>query len=208
MAKDFVYEKGVNSVGDFIYVDLLPQMRRGRQFNSNVILSLLFALVLLFLLVFWPYRNLTNEYEQLNDLNNDLQHELTLTQEEFIGFQIDLDLVEYEILINGTGDLDDPNQFGLAGYRVDFNDYLDDVELQVLNEDVDGRITKISYSAERQVLEVTVVLTEKINFDILDTMFEGLDWVLSSTAPPNARRLGDTVEWEKTFTLEVDPDVE
>ena len=197
MAKDFVYEKGVNSVGDFIYVDLLPQTRRARQFNSNVILALLFALVLLFLLVFWPYRNLTTEFEGLNDLNNDLKHELVLTQEEFDGYQIDLSLVEYETKINE-----------LTDYRVDFNYYLDDVELQVTSSLINGRITFISYSAEREELEVTVVLTEKINFDILDTMFEGLDWVVSSTAPANAQRLGDSVEWEKTFVLEVDLDVE
>jgi len=197
MAKDFVYEKGVNSVGDFIYVDLLPQTRRGREFNSNVILSLLFALVALFVLVFWPYRNLTTEFEELNDLNNDLQHELELTQEEFDGYQIDLSLVEYEHKIND-----------LTGFRVDFNYYLDDVELQVTNSIIDGRITFISYSAERQELQVTVVLTEKINFDILDTMFEGLDWVVSSNAPANAQRIGATVEWEKTFILEVNLDVE
>lgn len=197
MAKDFVYEKGVNSVGDFIYVDLLPQTRRGREFNSNVILSLLFALVALFVLVFWPYRNLTTEFEELNDLNNDLQHELVLTQEEFDGYQIDLSLVEYENKIND-----------LTSYRVDFNYYLDDVELQVTNSIIDGRITFISYSAEREELQVTVVLTEKINFDILDTMFEGLNWVVTSNAPANAQRIGDTVEWEKTFILEVDLDVE
>ena len=197
MAKDFVYEKGVNSVGDFIYVDLLPQTRRGREFNSNVILSLLFALVALFVLVFWPYRNLTTEFEELNDLNNDLQHELVLTQEEFHGYQIDLSLVEYEGKISE-----------LTNYRVDFNYYLDDVELQVTNSIIDGRITFISYSAEREELQVTVVLTEKINFDILDTMFEGLDWVVNSNAPSNAQRIGDTVEWEKTFILEVNLDVE
>jgi len=197
MAKDFVYEKGVNSVGDFIYVDLLPQTRRGREFNSNVILALLFALVALFVLVFWPYRNLTNEFEALNDTNNDLQHELVLTQEEFDGYKIDLSLVEYEGKIND-----------LTSFRVDFNYYLDDVELQVTNSIIDGRITFISYSAEREELQVTVVLTEKINFDILDTLFEGLDWVVTSTAPSNAQRIGDTVEWEKTFILEVALDVE
>lgn len=197
MAKDFVYEKGVNSVGDFIYVDLLPQTRRGRAFNSNVILALLFALVALFVLVFWPYRNLTTEFETLNDLNNDLQHELLLTQEEFDGYQIDLDLVAYEDKIDD-----------LANYRVDFNYLLDDVELQVTNSLIDGRITFISYSADSQHLEVTVALTDKINFDILDTLFEGLEWVESSTAPPNAERVGDSVEWQKTFILEVNLDVE
>jgi hypothetical protein len=197
MAKDFVYEKGVNSVGDFIYVDLLPQTRRGRQFNSNVILALLFALVLLFVLVFWPYRTLTTQFEGLNDLNNDLQNELNLTQEEFNGYNIDLELVEYE------GRIQD-----LTNYRVDFNYLLDDVELQVTNDVIDGRITFISYSAEREVLEVTVVLTEKINFNILDSMFEGLDWVMHSTSPTDAQRIGDTVEWEKTFILEVNLDAE
>ena len=197
MAKDFVYEKGVNSVGDFIYVDLLPQTRRGRQFNSNVILALLFALVLLFLLVFWPYRNLTNEFEALNDTNNDLKNEYALTQEEFEGYQIDLELVAYEARING-----------LTSYRVDFNNLLDDVNLQVTSDIIDGQIIHISYSAEREELEVTVVLTEIINYNILDSMFEDLDWVANSYTTGNPQRIGDTVVWQQTFILEVAQDVE
>lgn len=192
MAKDFVYEKGVNSIGDFIYVDLLPQTRRGRQFNSNVILALLFALVLLFLLVFWPYRQLTNEFEALNDTNNDLQHELTLTQEEFEGYHIDLELVEYEQQINN-----------LTTYRTDFNNLMDDVELQVTDSVIGGRITFIRYSAQSEKLTVTVVLTEKINFNILDSMFESLEWVSASNTTTTPQRIGDTVEWEQTFVLEV-----
>jgi hypothetical protein len=197
MSKRYVYEKSEHGIGDFVYVDLLPQVRRARQFNANVIYALLFALILSYVLVFIPFRAATSEFESLNGINNDLHHELLLTQEEFAGYEINLDLITFEENIDG-----------LANYRVDFNDLLDDVEIEVGNLIDDAKITFISYSAENQQLRVTVALKYSVNFDLLDTAFEGLPWVLSSEAPVNYEILGSSVLKVKTYTLEVNPNAQ
>jgi hypothetical protein len=196
MAKRYVYEKSINGIGDFVYVDLLPEVKRARQFNVNVIFALLFALVLSYTLVFLPFRDATIEFEELNGINNDLRHELMLTEEEFEGYNIDLALVDYERQIDS-----------LSTYRVDFNILLDDVELQVDNPLVNGKISFISYSAQNQELIVAVTVTDKNNYTFLDMLFEGLDWVEDSSNT-EAERIGDTVEFTSTFTLEVNADVE
>lgn len=197
MAKKHVYEKSIHGIGDFVYVDLLPNVRRARQFNANVIIALLVGLVGAFFLVFLPYRDATTEYEILKGENNDLRHELTLTQEEFVGYGINLELVDYERQIDGLSD-----------YRVDFNNLLDDVEIQVNNPLVDGKISFISYNAETQQLLVKVEVTaQPENFDTLELLFRGLDWV-ETTSSTTYVRIGDTLQYEKTFTLEVTPNVE
>jgi predicted PurR-regulated permease PerM len=194
MAKKHVYTKSEHGIGDFVYVDLLPEVRRPRQFNVNVILSLFFAVLVFYVLIFVPVNNKTIELEALNSWNNDLAHELTLIQEEFVGYEIDLDVIELENEIDNVRDL-----------RVDFNNLLDDVELEV--NDVSGNISFISYSAELSQLRVTVQLTSFYSYNSLEQEFLNLDWVLSSenTTP---EKNGSEVQYSATFILEVDPNVE
>ena len=83
MAKRHVYSKDTHGYGDFVYVDLLPEVKRSRQFNANVIIALLYAIVLGFFLVYRPYSSAVFDLEAKYSENYDLKHELTLTQEEF-----------------------------------------------------------------------------------------------------------------------------
>jgi septal ring factor EnvC (AmiA/AmiB activator) len=194
MAKRHVYTKSEHGIGDFVYVDLLPEVRRPRQFNVNVILSLFFAVLVFYVLIFVPVNNKTIQLEELNSWNNDLKHELTLIQEEFVGYEIDLEVIKLENEIDNVRDL-----------RVDFNNLLDDVELEV--NDVSGNISFISYSAEQSQLRVTVQLTSFYSYNSLEQEFLNLDWVVSSenTTP---EKNGDEVQYSATFILEVDPNVE
>jgi hypothetical protein len=194
MAKKHVYTKSEHGIGDFVYVDLLPEVRRPRQFNVNVILSLFFAVLVVYVLIFVPVNNKTIQLEELNSWNNDLAHEYTLIQEEFYGYEIDLDVITFEEKIDTVRDL-----------RVDFNNLLDDVELEV--NDVSGNISFISYSAEQSQLRVTVELTNFYSYNSLDQEFLNLPWVTSSdyTEP---QKDGSEVQYSATFILEVDPNVE
>ena len=193
MAKH-VYAKSEHGIGDFVYVDLLPEVRRPRQFNVNVILSLFFAVLVVYILIFVPVSSKTTTLEELNSWNNDLAHEYTLIEEEFFGYEIDLEVIDFEAEIENLVDL-----------RVDFNNLLDDVELEV--NDVSGDISFISYSAEQSQLRVTVQLTNFYSYNTLDQEFLNLGWVVSSdyTEP---EKNGSEVQYSATFTLEVDPNVE
>ncbi len=49
--KKNVYQMDASGYGDFIYVNLLPEVKRSRQFNVNVIITLLFTIVIGFVLI-------------------------------------------------------------------------------------------------------------------------------------------------------------
>ena len=44
MASKHIYAKSISGVSDFVYVDLLPDVKRSRQFNVNVIAILRYEL--------------------------------------------------------------------------------------------------------------------------------------------------------------------
>ena len=90
MAKKIIYAKGTGIKSDFVYVDLLPDVKRSREFNINVIIVVTIAVVLSFVFIYIPYSSATVVFEESNGLNNDLTHELLLTQEEYAGYEIDL----------------------------------------------------------------------------------------------------------------------
>jgi hypothetical protein len=194
MAKRHVYTKSANGLGDFVYVDLLPEVKRARQFNANVIIGLLFAVILSFIFIYMPYRDLTFEIEELNSLNNDLEHELALTNEEFAGYEIDLSVIEFQQDINNISEL-----------RMNFNNLIDDLELIVdLNG---GRIDEVTYNIDRGEINIIVANVNEFSFSILNNSILNLEWVnrsnFSTPIPP-----GDETEYRSTFTIGVIQDVE
>ena len=189
MASKHVYSKS----NDFIYVDLLPDVRRVRQFNVNVIAALFLFIFLSFVFVYMPFRTNTQKFEELNSLNNDLQHELDLTREEFVGYEINLDTIVFEEKIDN-----------LATYKVDFNNYFDDVVLAITTKG--GRITYINYSASSSTIQVTVLHSSPFTFNILNNDLLELGWVETSQFSIPTRT-GDSVLYSSTFSLGVDRDV-
>ena len=141
-----------------------------------------------------PFRTATNQFEALNSENNDLRHELELTREEFEGFNINLENIAFEEEINN-----------LESHKVDFNNYLDDVELLVNLSD--GRIISTVYTANNSQLEITVVISSSFAYSILNNNFLELPWVnVSSYSNPSLA--GDSVLYSSTFSLGVDIDAE
>ena len=198
MAKKIVYAKGYNGFSDFVYVDLLPDVKRSRQFNMNVIIMLTFTVVLAFVFIYMPFRAATEEFEELNGLNNDLKHELLLTNEELVGYEINLETITFEQQI----DL-------LVVYRVDFNNLLDDLQILVdlKNINYSTTLTEIYYNADTSSFRITVISTSNDIFNHLNNDFLNLNWVsISSYSQPE--QLPDAVLWRSTFTIGVDRDAE
>ncbi len=193
MASKHVYSKASKGTNDFIYVDLLPSVKRARQFNVNVIAALFLFIFLSFMFIYMPFRTATERFEELNAINNDLRHELELTQEEFIGYEINLDTIAFEEEIDN-----------LDTYKVDFNNFFDDVVLVI--DAQGGKITYINYSASNSTMEVTVLHSSPFTFNILNNDFLELTWVETSQFSIPTRT-GDAVLYSSTFTLGVDRDV-
>ncbi len=194
MPKKHVYSKDSTGYGDFIYVDLLPEVRRSRQFNMNVILALLFAVVLGFFVIYRPYSDAIFELEEVSSINSDLKHELKLTEEEFAGYEIDLEAIEFQ------SDIDQANLL-----RLNFNNLVDDVQLIV---DVNGgRIKSINYDGEDGLLRVEVAIISQFSYNTLNNQLLSLDWVDTSiyTTPT---RYAEEIEYTSIFVIGVDYNAE
>ena len=194
MGKKHVYTKDTTGYGDFVYVDLLPEVRRSRQFNANVITGLLFAVILGFFLIYRPYRDATFELENVSSIKNDLIHELQLTQEEFLGYEIDLDAIAFQ------ADKDEIDKL-----RINFNNLVDDIELIV--DDNNGRINDIRYNAGTKEIEVTVSIVSQFSYNTLNNQLLNLFWVDYSvySAPVT---YGDEVEFTSVIVMGVDYNAE
>ncbi len=194
MASKHIYAKSISGVSDFVYVDLLPDVKRSRQFNVNVIASLFLAVVLSYILIYMPYSDATVEYERLKALNSDLKHELTLTNEEFVGYEINLDTISFEEEIEL-----------LLAYRIDFNNYFDDIEL--LTNFHGGNIIYTEYLAESSRIHVTIVFSDELYFSLLNTDLLELNWV-ESIDDLVISKTGDALQNSATYSIGVDRDVE
>ncbi|QMS85924.1 hypothetical protein [Candidatus Xianfuyuplasma coldseepsis] len=194
MAKRHVYSKDASGYGEFIYVDLLPEIRRARQFNVNVVAALLFAIILGFFLIYQPYRDGTFLLEELTSENNDAKHAYLLTQEEFYGYEIDIDAINFENDIETISKL-----------RVDLNNNIDTIQLIV--DDNNGRLQSVSYDALNDELVVKIGHIDEFRFSSINNQILNIPWVADSTfktAPP----LGDSLLNIGTYTIEVNYDVE
>ena len=188
MAKKYVYQKSASGVSDFVYVDLLPQVRRARQFNINVIIAGTLAVVATWVFIFVPYRTQTEIFEEKNGMLNDLNHRLTLKQEEQVLHEIDLSVIRFE-----------EEKDALEELSVNFNLLILDV-----NEAVgyhSGSVKEVFYSAETEILQVKVTHKQELYDSTFQDAFTNIDWVLNVTRD-NKNYNGDL--WEFTYTLEVD----
>ena len=191
MAKKYVYIKGNNN---FVYVDLLPDVKRSRQFNINVIVELTLAVVASFAFIYIPYSRTTVVFEETNGINNNLKHELLLTQEEYVGYEIDLDALSFQSKIDLIKD-----------YKTDFNNLKADLDIIV--DLYDGTLTQITYNAETRTIQVSIQMTSMLMYDTLNSSILNIPWVESSTYV-SPRLLANAIMYESTFMIGVDENAE
>lgn len=193
MAKRIVYAKGTHGFNDFVYVDLLPDVKRARQFNVNVIIALLVLVTATYVLIYIPFSAKIFEFEELNVLNQDLSHELTLTQEEYAGYEINIDNINFE------GDIE-----FLAEMKVDLKSIIDDVNIAVTNND--GRVSLISYNSELKTLTIEVLMVIDTNYSLLNTDLLRLNWVERSNYSKPLPQ-SDGFSFVSTYEIGVDDSV-
>lgn len=194
MPKKHVYAKDTTGFGDFVYVDLLPDVRRARQFNMRVIIALLITISFTFVLIYLPYSSATFELEDISSDNNDLQHELTLVNEEFTGNEIDLDAIAFQKDIDAISNL-----------KTDYNDLYD--YLFILVDLNDGRIKDAYFNMESAEIVITVSMVNNYRFNTLNNQILNLSWVVDSSYTDPVQ-YGDDIEYKGTFTIEVNLDAE
>jgi hypothetical protein len=187
--KKNVYIKGQVGVSEFIYIDLLPEVKRIRQINGQVIIVLLLFVILAFSFIFFPYRGLTTEFEEKNGLHSDLTHELALTQEEFVGFEINMTTINFEKYIEG-----------ISNYVVDYEEWLGDVIL--LANQYNANIEDIDFSLEGSQFDITISMSTFYRFEEMNSAMQNIPWIsLSSYSTP--QKVGDQILYESTYSLAV-----
>jgi hypothetical protein len=195
MPKRHVYSKDSTGYGDFIYVDLLPEIRRSRQFNMNVIIALLFAITSIFVLIYIPYSTAVFELENVNSINNDLKHELALTNDEFTGYEIDMDAISFQDDIEN-----------LETLRININNIIDDVEL-IVYQVPNSSVVEVFYNSKSQEIEITVELVQQYNYNTINNQLLNLSWVnYSSYTDPVS--YGTAITHTSTYTIGVDYNAE
>ncbi|MFW5864889.1 MAG: hypothetical protein ACOCUE_02395 [Candidatus Izemoplasmataceae bacterium] len=193
MANRKFQSKGQQTTNEFILVDLLPDVRRPRQFNVNILLIVLFAVILSWIFIYFP---LSNRQETLNNVleeNNDLQYELLLVNEELTGYNIQMNRVNF---------LDTVNTVSM--HQINYQTYYD--ELEALVNNYGGDVWFVRYSAVNSRFELMVELNTQIEFRSLNWDYGDLPYVDESSY--TALQQTSNFTYTAIFTIEVNIDAE
>jgi len=179
---------------EFIYVDLLPNVKRPRQFNVNILYIVLIAVAASWFLVYMPLANRQETLDRVLEQNNDMVNQLLLLNEEVTGYRIEQN-------------------------RIDFSNQLDRVELMQTNyldvyqpvrniiSNYNGQITQLRYDAVTEELQVVVILNTEFVFQNLNLELLEQDFVTYSSHTTPTQQAG-TVRYRATYTIGVDINVE
>ena len=99
------YRPSKRDGADFIEIDLLPNVRRPRVFNANVLLVVLLIVVLSFLLIYLPFASRQSVLNENLEEYNDFNYRLELVNQEISGYGIEAERLRYLGVIADIEDL-------------------------------------------------------------------------------------------------------
>lgn len=146
--------------GDFIHVDLLPDVKRPRQFNINVIYVVLFAVLLSFLLIYWPLSNRQETLTTVIEENQDLSHELSLMRAVRNGLNLEPEQISLYNLQNRIDDL-----------AVDYFGYYETINAIMESEPYNAQVIRFEYLAATNTFDLLVTIERE---DFMDFLYEDL----------------------------------
>ncbi len=179
---------------DFIYVDLLPDVKRPRQFNVNIILVVLVAVFLSWLLIYWPLSGRQEELDAALEQNNDLTHQREQVNDEIEGYRIDPDLVNFMEDIEGVEAL-----------KKDYYPPLEDFSNAIEFIESSGEIYRVQYNAVNDTYTLTVLMAQQLSFNNVRIEMLEIDYVESAEFEQVFSPSG-TSRYQGTFTIEVSDD--
>ena len=192
MANRKYQSKFSDESNEFIHVDLLPNVRRPRQFNVNILFVVLFAVILSWLLIYIP---LSSRQDTLNEVlaeKNNLQNQLELVTDERVGLRIEQERIDFSNAIDKALEL-----------HVDIETYLNIFENRA--NFYNGSIVFVRYDAISQrfniEMEMNILDIQELLWD-----FEELEFIKSASSSTPLFIAGD--RYSTIFTLEVDFDAE
>ena len=155
---------------EFIYVDLLPDVRRPRQFNVNIILIVLIAVFLTWLLIYWPLSGRQSQLDEALDRNNDLRIQEEVLEQQITTYRIDRSRIE----------LFDNIEEALA-HQIMMTQYHDELKAAVTSVESGGTIDVINFNVSTNTITLRVSLQRQLSFDNVNIAFLDLPFVESSS---------------------------
>ncbi len=179
---------------EFITVDLLPDVRRPRQFNVNIILIVLVAVFFAWLLIYWPLSARQNDLDAALELNNDLANVEEMLEEQVSEYRIDPNVLTFADQIERIDAL-----------YTDYENLDKGIQSAILAIEPSAEFMYYSYDAVTQRYTIRMSLSHFLMFDdVLIGLYE-LDYVLDATNNEPTSPT-DTSRYEARFIIEVDID--
>ena len=179
---------------EFIYVDLLPNVKRPRQFNVNILYIVLIAVAASWFLVYMPLSSRQETLDRVLEQNNDMTNQLLLLEEEVQGYRIEQSRIDFSNQIDRVGAMQ--------------TSYLDVfLPVQDIISNYNGQITQLRYDAVTEELQVVVILNTEFIFQNLNLELLEQDFIRSSSHTTPTQQAG-TVRFRATYTIGVDINAE
>lgn len=168
------YEGKDSEQSEFVYVDLLPNIRRPRQFNVNIILIVLFAVFFTWLLIYWPLNNRQSEYDEALETLNDLETQKTFIDEQIETYRID------RTRINILDSIEDAQT-----HQIHVMHHIDDIEIEINRLDENATIEAIRFDLSENKIFLRIPLQRSVDYAGLNRRFNDLPFVNESDTLSN-----------------------
>ncbi|MFP4078337.1 MAG: hypothetical protein ACOCU5_02370 [Bacillota bacterium] len=178
----------------FIEVDLLPQMRRPRQFNVNVLLVVLVAVFASWLLIYLPLNGRQDALDDTLETNNDLTNEEVFINETIESYGIEKERIDFQAHLENA-----------KGLQTNYAEQLEGIENAISAVEPDGRFLSVSYDAVNEEFYIGVTLNRQISFQNVNIEILELDFV-NSASYSSPESIKGSSWYRARFTIEVDPD--
>lgn len=183
--------KDTRPTNEFIHIDLLPDVKRPRNLNINLLLIVLIAVVASWLIIYLPLTSRQTALDAALERSGDAQYELLLVNEQLVGLNIENERIAFYERLERAQAL-----------QTDFDALHDAVAAEIERR---GVIHYFLYDAVAGELYIQVSATSITSFDIIDFDLIELPMVIRSQYTVTHHE-GTRVHAE--FVVEVDLDVE
>ncbi len=181
---------------DFIHVDLLPEVKRPRQFNVNIVFIVLATVVLTWLIIYIPLSSRQETLDSVLERNNELTYERDSLRGIISENRIEEERVELAESIEE-----------IAALQQDYDFYIDDFENAIVFIDSSGLLTTFRYNAVTN--EIVFGVVYRINVDGYNP-FRNLEFELLSipyveevSRTPSSQVAPGSTRYFSRFTVEV-----
>ena len=179
---------------EFIYVDLLPEMRRPRQFNVNILLIVLIAVALSWLVVYLPLSGRQERLDEVLEERNDLRNERDMIGGIITSYRLDADRITFM-----------ENIERVEALQNSYTQYKEDMSSALVEIDLDSEMINFRYDHANREIVFRVTMSRRIHFPNLEMEIYEHPYVENIAYPEPSSPEGST-RYTTTITVEVDPD--